>query len=337
MNGPRVDVLIPCFDEREHIEACVRSLLASDYPRDRLCIVVIDGGSGDGTVEIVDRLAREDARVQRLHNPARLKPHGLNLAIRRSRADVVLRADAHALYPPDYVRRLVEDLERHDADNTGGIRETFVGGNAIARAIGIAVSHRFAAGDAHYRTGSARVREVESVFGGCYRREVFDRIGLFNERLVRTQDRELNRRLRAAGGRIVLDPAVRCTYFPRTDARAYWRWTWEGACWLFVARRFTDTPMVSWRNLVPLSLVAWHGLAVALSGLAPALAALLVGPVLAYWAINAGVSVHAAASRRDPALAPALFVVFAMTHFAYGLASLQGALRCALAGGKVQG
>jgi glycosyltransferase involved in cell wall biosynthesis len=324
---PTVSVLIPCYNERERIGHCLQSLLRNDYPAGRIELVVIDGHSNDGSRELVDELARRHPNVRVLDNPARGKPQGLNLGIQSTRSDVVVRADAHAWYPPSYVRRLVEDLDRYAADNTGGVRETHIGGSRMARAIGIAISHRFAAADAHYRTGTKRVRAVESVFGGCYRREVFGRIGLFNEHLVRTQDRELNRRLLGAGGRIVLDPQVWCLYFPRGHMRDYWRWTYEGAFWLFYARRFTAVPMLSWRNLVPLTFVLWHVVAVFGAGISTAVAGVAAVPLLGYWGCNAAISWSAARRHGDLGLAPYLALAFVLTHWSYGLGSLQGWLR----------
>jgi len=333
---PTVSVLIPCYNEREWIQTCLDSLLANDYPSDRIEFVVIDGGSDDGTLDIITDVSREHPNVRVLPNPVRLKPHGLNLGIEHTTSEVLVRADAHARYPENYVRRLVEDLDRYEADNTGGIRDTYIGGSRMARAIGIAISHRFAAGNAHYRTGSKRVRLVDSVFGGCYRREVFERIGNFNEHLIRTQDRELNRRLLAAGGKIVLDPEVRCLYYPRGKASDYWRWNFNGAYWLFYARRFTDVPMVSWRNLAPLSLVAWHVMAVVALGVLPPVGVAALAVVALYWATSLGVSLLAARRHGDLSVAPHLMLAFAMTHFGYGLASFQGWLRAAVSG-KVRG
>lgn len=329
---PSVSVLIPCYNERTWISACLDSLLAGDYPSDRIEFVVIDGGSDDGTLEVIADIADKAPNVRVVHNTARLKPHGLNLGIRETDSDVIVRADAHASYPENYVRRLVEDLDRFSADNTGGVRETYVGGSRMAQAIGLAISHRFAAGDAHYRTGANHVRAVESVFGGCYRRSVFDRVGLFNEHLIRTQDREFNRRLLAKGGTIILDPEVRCLYYPRGRAAEYWRWNYDGAFWLFLARRFTHVPMVSWRNLVPLGFTAWHVVASVAMGFAPSATPLLLAPVALYWAVSLLVSSRAALRHGDVVLTPFLMFVFAMTHFGYGLGSSAGLMRALVLG-----
>lgn len=324
---PTVCILVPCYNERAGIRRSLESLCQIDYPQSRFEIVVIDGGSDDGTREIIEELLGRFANLRLLYNAVRLKPHGLNLAIQRTQSDIVIRADAHAAYSAGYVRRLVEDLEKYDADNTGGIRETYVGGSRMARAIAIVISHRFGAGDAHYRVGSSRVRSVETVFGGCYRREVFSRIGLFNERLIRTQDREFNRRLLAAGGRIILDPDVRCTYYARERAMDYWRWNWEGAFWVFYARRFTDVSMASGRNFVPIGFVAWHAAIGIAAGFAfPGWAWMLL-PLGLYWIVSLSLSFSAAARKRDLALVPYIVFAFAMTHFGYGLASLQGIFR----------
>jgi succinoglycan biosynthesis protein ExoA len=332
---PTVSVLIPCYNEHRRIASCLGSLLRSDYPADLIELVVIDGGSDDGTRAVVEELARTHANVRMIDNPERQKPHALNLGIFATESDVIVRADAHAWYPSDYVRRLVEDLDRYDADNTGGIRETHVGGDRMSQAIGIAISHRFAAGNAHYRTGTDHVRAVESVFGGCYRREVFQRIGMFNEQLIRTQDRELNRRLLDAGGRIILDPNVRCVYFPRGRIREYLQWTCDSAFWLFSARRFTDVRMVSWRNFVPLAFVLWHLAALMMIEASPLLAGFALAPIASYWLCNLAISWSAARSHGDVTVAPYLVLVFALTHLGYGVASLQGWL-AALSEGKVR-
>ena len=223
---------------------------------------------------------------------------------------------------------VVAGLDLHHCDNVGGIRENLVGTTLSDRAVASAISHPFAAGDASYRTrpGLQVPREVDTVFCGCYRRSVFERIGVFNEALLRTQDREFNQRLRAAGGKIVLDPAIRCWYHPRVSLLAHIQWTWDGAFWLFMARRFTDTSMLRPRNYVPFLFVAWHAAPVALLPLSPPLAALSACPLLFYWFLNLAFSTQVAFREGRPGLLAVLPWYFAGTHYAYGLASLAGAM-----------
>lgn len=322
----RLAIIIPCRNEERYIGRCLDSILSSDFDQRLLDVVVVDGMSTDGTRSIVAAYARRHAFIRLLDNPGGLKPTALNLGIANTDAEVVMRLDAHAEYDRHYIPVLVEGLFRYRADNIGGIRETAAGNSPWTKAIAHAVSHPFAAGNALYRTGLKQVhpRKVDTVFCGCYRREVFERIGLFNEKLIRTQDREFNQRLRSRGGKIVLDPGARCTYFPRSTLWEHCRWTFEGAAWLFSASRFTRTRMTSWRNWVPAAFVLWQAAMLAALALAPQLYLAASLPFAAYWALNALVSLSLAARERSLRIAPMLCLLFAATHYAYGLGSLAG-------------
>lgn len=328
LRTPRLSVvvLIPCLNEVAFIGRCLESLLANDYPMEEVDFLVLDGGSTDGTLELIEKIRQKHSNVRVLHNSKRLKSDGLNLGIQSTQSNVVLRADAHAIYASDYIKILVHDLDRFNAGSTGGVRETYVGGSRIAQAIGLSISHPFAAGDAHYRTGSSVIRETNTLFGGCFRRSLFERIGLFNENLIRAQDREFTNRIVADGGRILLDPAARCIYYPRATFREHWKWTQDGACWLFRSRHLTEVPMLFWRNFVPLALLTAH-LAVFIG--------LLIGwqfsqlPLFAvalYCCALLGISADVARRENDFLLFGPLVIIFAATHFAYGWGSLRGLL-----------
>jgi glycosyltransferase involved in cell wall biosynthesis len=330
---PAVAALVLCRNEAAYIRACLDSLLAGTFDPERLEILVLDGMSTDGTRQIVQGFASRHPKVRLIDNPSGTKPDALNLGIRLTQADIVMRVDAHAVYPSDYVERLVDGLRRNGADNIGGVRKTYEGKGAVEQAIAAGISHPFAAGNAYWRTGSVQLRRVDTVFCGCYRRDAFDRVGLFNPRLLRAQDREFNARLRAAGGVIVLDPAVQCTYFPRRSLRAHWHWTVEGAFWLFYARRFTRTRMISARNLVPLAFVGYH--------LVPPVAALwvpgavkmaLLGPVAVYWLVAAAVAGGVAIKKRRLIVWPLTLLVFAATHYGYGIGGWAGLIKALVEG-----
>ncbi len=324
----RVAVIIPCRNEEKYLARCLDSILANDYDLRFLDIVVVDGMSDDQTREIVAQYAKRFSNIRLLDNPQRNKPAALNLAIEATDSEVVMRIDAHAEYESDYISRLVRGLDEYDADNMGGVRVTSSGEGAWQQAVGIAISHPFAAGNAVYRTGvkSAEPREVDTVFCGCYRREVFAKIGLFNRGLLRTQDREFNLRLVAHGGKIVLDPAVRCTYYPRTGLQDYARWVYQGAFWVFYADRFTETRMRSSRNWIPPLFVAWNLLAVVIGLFAPAYAAMATAPIALYWLTAAWFSSREAVRNRSPLLLPFLLLLFSVTHYGYGLGAWAGML-----------
>lgn len=257
-----LSIIVITHNEADLLESCMRSLLDNGLEHEPWEILFVDGGSTDGTREIIDRHVAALPRARVVENPRRYKPIGLNLGIRASSGEYVMRIDAHATYAPDYVRRCLDRLRATGAHNVGGIRETHVpvGASVLEQALAIAVSDPVAVGDSHYRTGrAAQPRYVDTVYCGCYPREVFTRVGLFNEELLRTQDRELNLRLRRSGGRILLDPGIRCTYHARTRLRSYLAWNSAGAYWLGRARRFTTTPMLARRNLVPAGFALYLG------------------------------------------------------------------------------
>lgn len=328
MRMPFLSVVIPCWNEARFIAGFLDSVLGNTYPADRMEILIADGYSDDGTREVVRRYAHRDARVHLVDNPGHSKPAGLNRAIRRARGDVIIRLDVHADYPPDYLERCVRGLMDHPgADNVGGIRLSRARDQTpLGRAIAASTTSVFGAGNSRYRTGSSGPQWVDTVFGGCYRRSVFDRIGLFDEKLTRAQDREFNQRLRAAGGQILLLPDITCTYYARSDLREFGSWTFEAGYWPFHASRLVGRWIGSWRNVVPAGFVVALATGAALSPVSRT-ARRLTGGVLAVYGSAAVVfAVRSAREHRDPGLAATLPAVFLATHVIYGIGSLRAIL-----------
>jgi hypothetical protein len=272
-----------------------------------------------------------------LDNPQRIKPVALNLGITNTDSEIVMRADAHSVYDTEYIPTLINALLVYQVENAGGLRRTAVSTRLLAKAIGEAISHPFATGNAKWRGSPNEVMFVDTVFGGCYPRRVFDRLGLFNERLIRTQDREFNYRLRRAGGQIVLVPSASCMYFPRTEIGHYIRWIWQGAYWLCYARRFTATPLISVRNLVPVLFIVWHFIALGAAAWSAWLGVVTALPIALYWLVVATVSTGIAFKHRLPSLAPMMALVFGVTHYAYGVGEICGFLHAALRGRSEEG
>jgi glycosyltransferase involved in cell wall biosynthesis len=330
-----VSIIIPCRNEENYIGPCLESLLANDYPKSAMEIVVVDGMSTDQTREIVNDYCKKHAFIKMIDNPWHIKPKALNIGIQSTASDVVMRIDAHADYADNYISKLIEGLFKHNADNIGGVRETFPGNTALSRAISIGISHPFAVGNAHWRTGTKSVRKVDTVFCGCYKRDVFEKIGLFNEKLIRTQDKEFNTRLLNADGIIICDPSVRCTYYPRAKLLKYLKWNYTGAKWLFYARRFTETKMTTWKNYVPMAFLIYS-----ISLLMMYLVTTSGGffkmaftiPFLCYLALALYFSAKIAfKNRRFPDLFFS-FLIFPATHFSYGLGSLLGFAKATILG-----
>jgi glycosyltransferase involved in cell wall biosynthesis len=212
---PTVSILIPVYQERQHIDECLRSVQAFSVPSDtNVEILVIDGMSTDGTRDIVTRAGQSDSRIRVLDNPERFQAEALNLGIHEAKGDFILRLDAHSYYPADYLKRCLETATRTGADNIGGIVVTMRHGVTYNAAfVQALITHKFGVGNSGFRT-DAPEGPADTVPYGFFRREIFDRVGLFDQRLVRAQDYEMNRRIIAAGGTIWRNPRIEVSYFP---------------------------------------------------------------------------------------------------------------------------
>lgn len=175
--SPFVSIIIPCRNESATIAGCLDSLLTNGYPLDRLEIVVADGMSEDGTRAILDRYAARHACIRIIENPRKLTPNALNLGVAQTRGCCVFRADAHAGLSPGYIQTCMDALIRYDADAVGGVMKTVPAKPTIVgRAIVTALSHPFGVGNSYFRIHAADPKWVDTLFCGCYRRDVFDRV-----------------------------------------------------------------------------------------------------------------------------------------------------------------
>lgn len=325
MGKAKISVIIPVRNERQYIIGCLESIITGTTAHDLLEVFVVDGMSDDGTREVTAEFSLKYPFVNLLDNKAKTAPCAMNIGITRSTGEVVVRMDAHALYPKDYIERLVEVLETSGADNVGGVIIT-VPSNATAQAHAVAgiLSHPFGVGNSHFRIGSSKIREVDTVPFGCYRRAVFDRIGLYDEMLTRNQDDELNGRLMRRGGKILLIPDIRITYFARDSISKMAKMLYQGGYFKPLVN-VKIGGAATWRQLVPPAFVA----SVLLTGIG----GLFYGKLfmaLAFILISYGtVDILASASiarEKGAALFPFLFAGFIIAHFSYGGGYLRGVL-----------
>ncbi len=210
---PLATIIIPVRNEEFFIGQCLQSLIEQDYSPGRLEILVIDGLSEDRTVPIVEGYAERYPSVKVLRNPKRIIPAALNIGIKHSTGDIVLRADAHTVYAPDYVRTCIELLLSSGAANVGGVI-TPVGNDARSRAIAVAVSSPFGVGNAYYRFAK-KPMWVDTVAFGCWKKSTLLALGGYDEAYLANEDYEMNYRLRLSGGRILLSPEAKSRYFSR--------------------------------------------------------------------------------------------------------------------------
>jgi glycosyltransferase involved in cell wall biosynthesis len=219
-----VTIAIPCFNEAKFIEKCVESVRKFVLPVGvTIEILVIDGNSTDTTVAIADSLARKDPRIRVIDNPGRIQSCALNIAFREARGERLLRLDAHAIYPESYLKLCIETTARVNADNVGGLFIAQARGDGYqAKLVQAMTTHKFGVGDAGYRTGE-REGPADTVPYGFFNTNIVDRVGYFDERLVRGQDYEFNRRILASGGVVWRNPEIQVYYFNQPDLRSFYR------------------------------------------------------------------------------------------------------------------
>jgi GT2 family glycosyltransferase len=276
--------------------------------------------SDDGTRRILERLADEDERLRVIDNPGRIVSTGLNTAIRVAHGRIIIRMDAHTEYAPDYVRQCLVVLEETGADNVGGpwIAKEF---GFVDLAIAAAFQSPFSVGD---RRGHDPGYEgtLDTVYLGCWRREVFDRVGLFDEELVRNQDDEFNLRLTRAGGTIWQSPRIRSWYRPRSSLVALFRQYMQYGYWKVLVIQKHRIP-ASVRHLVPGCFVLLLVVLLLASFWWSAAVWGWLGLIGVYSVCNVAASLLTAA-RQEWKLLPVLPLVFACYHFGYGCGFLRG-------------
>ena len=324
-----ISIVVACRNESVHMRAFMNSLLQQDLNGFNWEIIIADGQSDDGTRELLTATASADSRISIINNPLRIVAAGLNAAIRSARGDIILRMDAHTEYARDYVRKCVDTLESTDADNVGGPARTKAEG-LKARAIQAAYHSRFS-------TGGARFHDehysgyVDTLPYGCWRKEVLEQLGLFDERLVRNQDDELNLRLIRQGGRIWQSSDIMSWYHTRTTFSSLFRQYFQYGFWKVPVIRKHRLPG-SWRQLVPVSFVLANivlllaAVATAVVGSVP-----LEKKVLLAWILLLAAHLVAclfaaclAAQRYGWQLLLYLPLCFVVFHLSYGLGFLCG-------------
>jgi len=297
------------------------------YPADRLQIIVIDGRSSDGTIDEVRSMAKSNSNIEVVTNDKIIFPCAMNLGIEAAKGEVILIAGAHAKYEKHYIERCVNCLREFKAQNVGGfVRQewpetSYIGGHIIA-----SLSSRFGVGGSVYRTtGASEPQFVDTVFGGCYLKDVFEKVGNFNENLISSADIEMNARIRAHGGKILFHPEILSVYYyhkTKTRFTAFIKHNMRNGFWAIYPLRFVEIIPVSIRHFVPLGFVC--GL------FFPLILSVFWSPFMFLSILTTGLYLLANfyfSYVREKQVKVMLPLFFLSLHLAYGLASLWAFLR----------
>jgi len=323
-----VSVIIPCLNEESCIRICLDSVLQNTFPNEKMEIFIVDGMSHDKTREIVKDYSSRFKNIFLLDNPKKTAPAALNVGIKQARGNVIVRLDAHTTYSPDYISKSVESLFKSDAVNIGGVIETMPGSDThIAKSISLALSHFFGVGPSYFRIGSNEPRYADTVPFGCFRRELFDEIGLFDESRPRNEDIDFNQRIRASGKKILLNRNIKSYYFARGTFKEFFWHNFDNGRLVTAPIGLKQKNVHSFRHFVPIICFFALIALIALSTVSkPALITLVSGFVI-YFGLNFYFSFKAALRERKFIYLLTMPFTFATLHFSYGLGSIYGLIQ----------
>jgi glycosyltransferase involved in cell wall biosynthesis len=324
---PTVSIIVPCLNEEATIRGLLDAVYCQTFSLSDLEVIIADGMSTDRTREVISDFHKthQNMAIRVVDNPVRNIPAGLNAALKVTRGDYIIRLDAHSAPSKQYVELCVQALNAKKGDNVGGIWKIKPGANTItARSIALAASNPLGVGDAFYRFGK-NAGYVDTVPFGSFQREIFDKIGCFDESLLTNEDYELNARLRQSGGKIWLDPEIQSVYFARPTFISLMKQYWRYGFWKsHMLRKYPST--IRWRQALPplfvLGVVIFVGAGFLFS---PAWQLLGLG-MFVYGLLLAISAIPAAYTHKDIRLIIMIPLAISVMHFSWGSGMLWGLL-----------
>ena len=313
---PFVSVILPAYNEEKYIGACIDSLIDQTYPRDLMEWIIVDGKSTDRTKDII-RQYMDQYPIQLIDNINRKTPISLNMGIKVSKGDYIIRFDAHASFPADYIEKCVNCLQNTDAYNVGGWVETKADG-FVGKSIAKILSSKFGVGGSSFRT-EKKSGYVDTVPFGAFRREVFNEVGLFNEQLLRSEDNDINARIIEARRKIYISKDIHSTYYCRDKISTILKQGLQNGNALFRTMRINPKAMQI-RHFIPF-LFLLSIIALPLVGLVfPILKWVFVIEMISYGILD----LYFSFVKKERKLGFVTFWMFPAFHIFYGIGSMLG-------------
>ena len=332
-----ITIIIPTYNEGKYIEKCLSGVLNFIIPDNHeIEIFIIDGISLDETTNIVKKMMQFDSRIRLFMNPKKIQAVALNIGIKESKGNWILRLDAHATYPPKYLQLCYETAMKTEADNVGGLIITQPGGFGYqASLVQALTTHKFGVGNAGFRIGMPE-GEADTVPYGFYKKRIFEKLGFLDERLVRAQDYEFNRRIIKSGGVIWRNPNIHVFYYN------------QPTLWKFLKKQIKlEAPYNAYMwYLAPYTFAYRHAITGVFS--VGILGGLMLSPIVPlikitfllvmglYFSLGIFSAIQQAKRYGKPLHILTLPISFFLYHFLHGLGVLGGLMRLAIGKSPVQ-
>lgn len=325
-NLPTVSVLLPIRNEENFIRDALLSIFNQSYSKDLIEVIVVDGMSNDLTRKIIEDLLMEypDRKLKILDNVRRIVPTGLNLAIREAIGEIIVRVDGHCEIAQEYIENCVDILLNQNVDGVGGPIDT-IGETILSESIAYAMSSKFGVGGSFFRTIKDKELIVDSIAFPAYKREIIEKVGLFDEELVRNQDDEYNYRIRKTGGKILLSPNIKSKYYSRASLGKLFKQYYQYGFWKIRVLQKHPLQMRP-RQFVPFLFVLSVLVSLIFTSISVYGKILLVDILGSYLIANLVASLLVSKKEGWKYL-PLLPIVFSILHISYGLGFMVGLIR----------
>lgn len=321
-----ISVGVVAYNEQNTLPKLFECIKAQTYPHDKMEIVLVDSMSKDDTKSLMEKFKKENkdfCNIQVLDNPQKKLAGGWNVILKNYHGDAVVRIDAHAEIPEDFVKKNVEVLESGEYVS-GGLRPNIIDESTPWKeTLLLAEQSMFGSSIAPYRR-SEKKTYVKSVFHGAYKREVFDKVGFFNEQLGRTEDNEINYRIREAGYKICYSPDIVSYQHTRNSLKAMLKQKYGNGYWVALTLKacpkclsvYHFVPLCFVLGIIATSILAAFGF--------PFLAYLMWG---LYWLVAVGMSLLSVKGEKKTWCQLALPFLFFLLHISYGIGSFVGMIK----------
>ena len=321
--SPLVSIVVPMRNEINDIDKSIDSFLHQDYPSDCYEVIIADGDSDDGSSEKIQEYVNSNPNLKVVRNRKRVRAAGVNIGIKLAEGEIIVIMDFHVVYPPSYVTECVKLLNAGMGDNVGGVIETRPGSNTlIARCIALILKHRFGVGGSRFRICN-KSGFVDTVPFGAFKKSLIDKIGLFDERLVRTEDNEFNSRIIKYGGRIFMSSSIRSIYYSRSTISGLCKQAY-GSGKSHISTLLVGAYAFQLRHFIPL--VFFLSIIVGVLGWIWAPLFILMGISLGAYTVGSLIATFDIVKKDRIECVAVLPWLFFLYHFTYGFGTLMGIL-----------